>query len=289
MKKMVRIQNFILIVCLGFLISAQAQNPSWVMQQLPGSFPSNYHYAVGETGMIFVDDTSNIVYAFDINQGLWVSYNAQSNATWTGALADGNVAMVWSDSLVVAYSALTHSFSPVPNLGYLINGGAIHGCKENFAYVVAPANWYVFDAGDGQWHVYNYTPPGNPGAIIQGGVFGKKDYLFLHLGVLNDSPGTIAAYSIVTKSFDERNLDYISNPVMLDHGFTFHYYHSAGPFYGGAYSAYTGSFSMKNSTELISPQGPGYFREIVATQITYAFTMHERLSPEFYQALVVGL
>ena len=102
MRKMVYLQYFILILSLGFLTSLHSQNPSWVMQQLPGSFPTAYHYAVGETGMIFVDDTSNIVYAFDINQGQWVTYNAQSNDTWTGALADGNVAMVWSDSLVVA-------------------------------------------------------------------------------------------------------------------------------------------------------------------------------------------
>ena len=153
MRKLLRIQNLMLFQLLGILISLQAQNPNWVMHQLPGDFPSNYRYAVGETGMIFVDDTSNIVYAFDINDGQWKTYSALSNATWTGALADGNVAMVWSDSLVVAYSALTHSFSPLPNVGYLINGGAVHGCKENFAYVVGPGNWYVFDAEDGQWHI----------------------------------------------------------------------------------------------------------------------------------------
>ena len=165
----VRFTLIFIILCLSFFpVYLYPQTASWIMQQLPGNFPTNFNYAVGETGMIFVDDTSNIVYAFDINQGQWVTYNAQSNDTWTGALADGNVALVWSDSLVVAYSALTHSFSPLPNVGYLINGGAVHGCKENFAYVVGPGNWYVFDAEDAQWHPYGYTPPGNPGAISSG-------------------------------------------------------------------------------------------------------------------------
>jgi len=283
MKKVLHIRNFIWLFFLGFLTSLYSQNPSWEMLQLPGNFPSNYHYAVGETGMIFVDDTSQVVHAFDIYQGQWNAYISLTNATWTGADADGNVAMVWSDSILVAYSALTHSFSSLQNVGHLINNGAIHGCIENFAYVVTPTDWYVFDAEDAQWHPYGYTSPGNPGVTIQGGVWGKEDYLLLLLSVLNDAPATLAAYSLRTKSFDERNLDYISNPVMLDHGFTFHYYHSAGPFYGGGYSAFTGNISMKNSTELISPQGPSYFPEIVATQITYAFTMHERLNNDFYR------
>ncbi len=283
MKNLSIIWRITVTLLLGLTIYIEAQNPSWVMTQLPGNFPSSYHYAVGETGMIFVDDTSQVIHAFDIYDGQWNAYISLTNATWTGADAEGNVAMVWSDSTLVAYSTLTHSFSSLQNAGHLINGGATHGCTENFAYVVTPTDWYVFDAEDAQWHVYNYTSPGNPGATILENVQGKKDYIFLHVSVLNEIPSTLMAYSRRTKTFAERNLDYLSNPYLLDHGFTFYYYHFTGPFYCGGYSAYTGNFSMKNSTELISPHPPGYYPEIVTEKITYGFTMHEPISAEFYR------
>ena len=164
MRKFPIIKSTTSFLLFGLMLTMQAQNPSWVMTQLPGEFPLNYHQAVGETGMIFVDDTSQVVHAFDIYEGQWNAYISLTNATWSGADADGNVAMVWSDSILVAYSALTHSFSSLQNVGHLINNGATHGCIENFAYVVTPTDWYVFDAEDASWQVYNFTPPGNPGA-----------------------------------------------------------------------------------------------------------------------------
>jgi hypothetical protein len=253
------------------------------MLQLPGIFPSGYHYAVGETGIIFVDDTSQSVHAFDINDGQWKTYISLTNATWTGADADGNVAMVWSDSILVAYSTLTHSFSSLQNVGHLINSGATHGCLENFAYVVTQTDWYVFDAEDGQWRIYNYTSPGYPGATIMENVQGKSDYIYLHSHVLNDIPATLVAYSLQTKTFAEKNLDYISNPYLLDHGFTFYKLPTTGPFYCVGYSAFTGNFSMKNQPELITPHFPGYFPEIVGTKIISAFSMHEPLTATEYR------
>ena len=81
MTRYVSILNLLFILLQVSLMSAFAQNESWVMYQLPGNFPIAFHQATGETGMIFVDDTSHNVHAFDINDGQWKTYISLTNAT----------------------------------------------------------------------------------------------------------------------------------------------------------------------------------------------------------------
>ncbi len=278
----IRLFGIMLFLSTTSFINLFSQEAEWISTKLNGNISYNYHYAIGETCIIFAD-TANTIFAYDINMEEWNSYKPLTTAQWRGALADGNVCMIWNDSLVVSYSALTHSFSPLPNTGKLIQAGAIHGCLDNFAYIVGPSTWYVYDAEDGQWRAYSYTPPGSTGETITGGVDGKDDYLILHLSVLNDAPSTIAAYSLVTKSFAEENNDYISNPYKLDHGFVFYKTNSPEPYYCGGYSANTGNIEIKTATKEIGFIMPNYYQEIVSRQIIAGFVMVESYNDDFWK------
>jgi hypothetical protein len=196
------------------------QTAEWVSTQLPGAFPRLYHYALGETCIIFADDTSQAVYAFDIEYGDWQVLLVPTELSWEDAEADGNAAMIYNDSILVGYSALTHTFSAINYSGTLQSlSGFAYGCIDNFAYFVTDQLFYVFDAEDGTWHSTTYTPPG--GAQLQGGVLGKDDYIYLTLSILNQPPRTLTAYSLITKTFDSIAKDYIQLVKHLDHGFTY--------------------------------------------------------------------
>ncbi|NIT61741.1 MAG: hypothetical protein GWN00_37740, partial [Aliifodinibius sp.] len=204
---------------LFFKSYAYAQNAAWVDTQLPGAFPSMYHYGLGETCMIFVDDTSSAVYAFDIYNGDWEVLLVPTKLDWEDAESDGNVAMAYNDSIIVGYSALTHSFDALVYSGGILNISNAYGCMDNFAYFVTDFLFYVFDAEDGQWRTFSYTPPGT--APWGGGVRGKGDYIYLDLWIQNSPPHTMAAYSLHTKTFDELTESNVYGHEEYDHGFTF--------------------------------------------------------------------
>ena len=127
---------------------------------------------------------------------------------WHGidAEAHGNAAMIYNDSILVGYSALTHTSSARTYSGTLISfGGFAYGCKDNFAYFVTDQLFYVFDAEDGTWHSTAYQTPGS--APLNGGINAKSDYIYLVLFIANEPPRTLTAYSLITKTFDSIALE----------------------------------------------------------------------------------
>ena len=140
--------------------TAFSQSADWIIAQLPGELPFNFQYGVGETCIIFADDTSQAVYAFDINYGDWQELLVPTQLDWIDAAADGNAAMIYNDSIVIGYSAITNSYSTLAYSGTLVNlSGEEYGCIDNFAFFVTDQLFYVFDAEDAQWRAFNYTPP----------------------------------------------------------------------------------------------------------------------------------
>ena len=277
---------FKLIFLLGINVlllpsSILSQDASWVSTQLPGNFPSNYHYALGETCIMFADDTSQAVYAFDIEYGDWQVLLVPTELSWQSITADGNVALAWNDSIIAAYSAITHTFSAITYSGSLISiGGFAYGCKDNFAYFVTDQLFYVFDAEDGTWHSTAYQTPGS--APLNGGINAKNDYIYLVLSKANEPPRTITAYSLITKTFDSVALDYIINASHLDHGFTFIQINES-PYFAVGYSAYTGQFQTKTHARYITSIGPGVFEELVSPLICEVFVTNEQISGDLYR------
>lgn len=273
----------LILFCVSSLIfiNLKAQSAEWVSTQLPGDLPLFYQYDVGETCIIFADDTSQSVYAFDIFYGDWQVLLVPTQLNWNDAMADGNAAMVWNDELVVGYSALTNTFSTLNYTGSLVSlSGVEVGCIDNFAFFVTDQLFYVFDAEDATWRSFSYTPPG--AAPWGGGVRGKRDYIYLDLWINNAYPHTIAAYSMHTKTFAESTEENVGSFNDLDHGFTF-IRTSTTPYLIGGYSAYTGGFAYKSSAEIITGVGPSVYEEHVSPLILTAAIMHEPISAEWFR------
>jgi len=253
-----------------------------VSTQLPGNLPSSYKYAVGETCIIFADDTSQTVYAFDINYGDWQVLLVPTELDWIDAEADGNAAMIYNDSIVVGYSAITNTFSAINYTGALITiSGDEYGCIDNFAFFVTDLLFYVFDVEDATWHSFSYTPPG--AAPWEGGVGGKRDYIYLNIGLINEYPQTVAAYSLHTKTFAQSTEENVIQFSRLDHGFSF-IRSGTTPYLVGCYSAYTGQFEFKTHDRLIGGiGGPGVPEELVSPLICHAFATNEQISGNNYR------
>ncbi len=270
------------IILLLFNSLILSQESYWVSAQLPGPLPDNYQYALGETCVIFADDTSQTIYAFDITNADWQVLLVPTQSNWIDAAADGNAAMIYNDSIVVGYSAVTHSFSAINYTGSLISlSGDEYGCIDNFAFLVTDQLFYVFDVEDAQWHSYSYTPPG--AAPWEGGVQGKEDYIYLNLAITNSTPHTIAAYSLITKTFAELTEPSIYYNKEWDHGFTFYRETSAEPFLCGGYSAITGQFKIKTHSRYITECWPSVYQELVSPIICNLFVTNEQISGNTYR------
>ena len=267
---------FISVILLLVSLSTYPQENYWVHTQLPGPLPYYYKYALGETCIIFADDTSQSVYAFDINFSDWQVLLVPTQLDWIDAVADGNAAMIFNDSVVVGYSAITNSFSAINYIGTLLTiSGEEYGCIDNFAFFVTDQLFYVFDAEDAQWRSFSYTPPG--AAPWGGGVFGKEDYIYLTLWITNEPPVSLTAYSLHTKTFSQFINDYLTQPTLLDHGFTFIQSHNT-PYLCLGYSAYNGQFNSKSHSSYITDIGFSGYEEIVSPIICHLFVTSELVS-----------
>jgi hypothetical protein len=274
-------QYFVYIILLLLSPISLAQDSSWVSTQLPGNFPLSYQYDVGETCLIFADETSQVVYAFDVNYGDWQVLLVPTQLDWIDAAADGNAAMIYNDSIVVGYSAITNSFSALTYNGTLVTiSGDEYGCIDNFAFFVTDQLFYVFDAEDAQWHSINYTPPG--AAPWGGGVIGKEDYIYLNLWINNQPPVTLTAYSLHTKTFSQFSDDYLLSGRNLDHGFTFQQTNES-PYLCLGYSAYTGQFQSKSHARYIDGPGPGVYEELVSPLVCHMFVTNEQINGNLYR------
>ena len=276
----IRLLFTFILICVLYM-NSYCQTAEWVRTQLPGVFPASYEYEVGETCIIFADVSSQAVYAFDIDYGDWQVLLVPTELEWIDAKADGNAAMIYNDSIVVGYSALTHTFSAINYSGTLLTlSGSSYGCIDNFAYFVTDNLFYVFDAEDGTWHSSPYTPPG--AAPWGGGVTGQNDYIYLNLWISNQPLLTLTAYSLITKTFDSIAKDYILLAKHLDHGFTFHQTNET-PYEAIGYSAYTGQFKSKTHARYITAIGPNVYEELVSPLICEVFVTNQQISGDLYR------
>jgi hypothetical protein len=139
----------------------------------------------------------------------------------------------------------------------------------------------VFDVEDATWHSFSYTPPG--AAPWEGGVQGKRDYIYLILKIVNQYPTTVVAYSLHTKSFAQSTEENVLQFSQLDHGFSF-IRSTTTPYLAGCYSAYTGQFEFKTHDRLIEGiGGPGVPEELVSPLICHAFRTIEQINGNIYR------
>lgn len=159
-------QITILILFFLFLCNRSfAESGGWVPYQLPPAQTYNYINFVGDNSLIFIENNSNIVKAFDVFSHQWHEFIVSKTFIYDGnkagnGAACGNVAMIFYDSLAVGFSALTQSFSSIIYAGTpLLAITEAKGSGDNAAFLITDQYFYVFDAEDAQWRTSTYSPP----------------------------------------------------------------------------------------------------------------------------------
>ncbi len=272
------VNTIILLVSVFTLFTMNAlyagQKGDWVRYQLPDVLPGTWRRAVGENCLIFAGADDSLIAAYDIHAGAWYTYQTSIGMPWRYTAAAGDdAAMIWNDSIVVAYSALLQEFVMLDYEGSLLGSSSGYGCSGFMAYFLTDAFFYVFDAENGQWYQHPYNKPTEDIEAIWVHIDGRTDDVVVELA--NTSgwvERTLITYSHHTKSFAEINSDNLVHE-RLDHGFVFWVIND---FFGG-YSAYTGDYSKITPGQIfyVTDTSPGALLLYPRTTFTFFYRVEK--------------
>lgn len=212
---------FFLIIFLNYnFLHAQVQG-AWVEKKLPDVLPADRCWAVGENCVIYVGKNDSMIYTYDLNSGQWHEYGQSTSTPWIHpARAAEDVALVYTDSIAVAYSAISGSFISLSYQGALLNSTnssdvKLNGCMENVAYFVTDTYFYAFNAATGQWYSHEM---GVFGAIDTKYAYENTGYILIKLTDDADNEKWMT-FSTGTNTFYEWNFAFTPAIQMLDYGF----------------------------------------------------------------------
>jgi len=266
------INTVIYVIILFILILVNShyadQKGCWVHYKLPDILPAAWYRAVGENCLIYVGANDSLIVAYDIHSGAWHEHETSIGLPWHyNAAAGDDAAMVWNDSIVVAYSAITNEFVMLDYEGSLLGSNSGYGCSGYMAYFLTDTYFYVFDAEDAQWHQHQYNKPTEDINAIYVSINGREDDVLVELA---NSSGwverTLIAFSHHTKNFAEINADNLSHE-RLDHGFVFWVIND---FFGG-YSAYTGDYVIINVGQIFYQTDTSPEAKLLYPRTTFTF------------------
>jgi hypothetical protein len=278
---------FLLIILLNFnFLYAQVQG-AWVEKKLPDVLPADKFWAVGENCIIYVGKNDSMIYTYDLHSGQWHEYEQATSTPWIHpARAAEDVAMVYTDSVVIAYSALSQSFSKLLYEGTLLNSTnssdvKLSGCMENVAYFVTDTYFYAFNAATGQWYSHEL---GDFGTIDRKFAYENTGYVLIKLTDDADHEKWMT-FSTSTNSFYEWNYTFSPAIEMLDYGFLAWRLDSNNPDdeFFGCYSAVHNSWiqqdehdfslvSTSDDAENLSPRTVGIFR--ITRRLESSYSSH---------------
>jgi|GEM_PF-4306358 len=247
---------YMIAVLLAFVAvtTAQAQKGTWVEHQRKGGLAGLISYkTVGEYCLAYTASPDSVITVYDLAAGVWRDYTHPSAQIWRAAPAtDGNVVLVWSNTLVVGYSNLTQTFVPLTYSGTQLGFDQGFGCRGSIAYFVTSEFLYIFDGESGEWYSLAYTKPTTDVSKINIFVGYGPEFLFF---ALSNSAGwvqqTYVGYSYTTKTLTEFPGEYMAY-ALLNSGFVFYrnapLADSANHFIGAwsASGGFTGTIPMAN-------------------------------------------
>jgi len=209
------IVSLLIIVC-SYPLFAQTRG-GWVEKKLPDVIPTDKYYAVGENCLVYVNKYDTIIYAFDLISRVWHEHTQLTAFPWkSGVRAGKDVAMVYNDDIVTAYSAVSQNFYTLSYEGTLLGGTVtLNDCHENVGYFITEQYFYVFDSETSQWFSHQIS---GFGAVSNQYIYAKPGYILLKL---YDASGNekLIAFSTGTNSFFELNYSYKPTLETLDYGF----------------------------------------------------------------------
>lgn len=228
----------ILLLPLLFIVMdrscAWAQLGRWVEHALPAGSGGGL-YRCGDRVLVYSRALSSRCLFYDTQSSQWVEADVGTAQNFREVLADGDVALARSDSLVVAYSVLTGTWDTTRLAGDYLNPAVY--ITKHFAVVVTDEVMDVFDGEDGTWHRRAYVPPSDfTGYAL---VHASDTYAVLVLPTTTSSSRQIV-YSYPMHAFN--SIDGAVGPVPMDGGYVAVTYDPVSVVLLG-YSALTNSFS----------------------------------------------
>lgn len=291
----------ILVIFLTFFISqatqGYCQTGAWIPQAIDLSMSGSWYYGAGETVVMVTCQYSQYVYFFDINSSQWSVVDCQTTQNFKKYSIKGQVAMVYSDSLIVGYSGITSQWDTVyfrgmpldPNPG---TGDPSYGCGENLAWFVTDQYVYIFDAELGRWKSHAYSLPytytsGN------GRFWSRGDYAGIIMYDIALNIYYNLAYSLHYHDFSELSEGgYYDDSIWeYNHGFVAYWWNGSTNYKFIGYSAITNQFEILTLSS--SPYGgltnPDFIKNRLVLKTVYAFHQREFIgSPALYRLHMYG-
>jgi hypothetical protein len=137
---------------------AVAQRGRWVEHAVPSGSGTRL-YECGDKIIIYAFAQSGTCLFYDLDRSQWLEVSLGSSQNFSQVLAEGDVALARSDTLLVAYSAKCGAWDTVRVRGSYLNPAAL--VSSRLAAAATTEMFYVFDSDDGSWHEWAYTPPSN--------------------------------------------------------------------------------------------------------------------------------
>ena len=218
----VKLSLYLFIFVLSLTGALAAQTGRWVEYDLSGFGSGGGVYDRGENCIVYTMATSRYFAIFDVRAGDWLTVDMGSTQSFNFAQTRGEVAMGWSDAMLVGYSSVRQTWDTLTYDGTVLYETTAevtrsYNCSDNLAFFATDQKLYVFDAEVGYWQEYAYTLPAS---FSTGKYYAEDDYVALVLSRSESySQPMNVVYSAHTRSFNE--LEYgtrVFAPVQ-DHGF----------------------------------------------------------------------
>lgn len=256
----------VLLLSLAIFIEAQTLSGKWISHQFPATQFSPPLIRCGGTVGIFTHSTG-IISIFDANIGKWTDKKLKAGENVLESYATGNTAFAYTnDSLLIAYSSLTHNLDTIKFEGRTLKDPQLWSCGANL--VVFATTWfmYVFDAFYGSWQVINISLPAQYPFVSARCVLGT-DYALLILYHINTEIRKHYVYSLHHHSFNQLEYAFLPNE-MMDHG-------------------YAGSITTENNSKKLIGYSSitNQYSEIEAP---FGLGLHEEIGPHHWGGSVYG-
>jgi len=189
--------------------SAVAQYGAWVPHAVPsGPYPQSPVEACGSGCLGYARNGSSLVLFYDINQSQWIEANLGTPQQYHSMFAIGDVVCAYSDTFLIAYSAITATWDTMRIVGTPLSYTAPPynsplGCEQRLAVFATNMMFYVFDAEQGIWKKYAYGYPSDFAAVAA--LDARDDYAEMVLSRSLGNPYQHTVYSRITKTFNQIN------------------------------------------------------------------------------------
>lgn len=272
------------VLCMVLLIisspSVSGQNGEWLAQPLNAEMSGSWLIDAGESVAAVARSTARYVYFFDIMSSQWSVLDCGAQQNFSHCVANGHVALVFGQNLLVAYSGVTSSWDTIYFKGDPLDlnpktGDPSYGCGNKLGWFVTTTRIYIFDAEKGKWKVTVYNP--NFSYVSGNGRFWAGTN---YAGIVLASPGTNvyfnAAYSLVHHNFSLLSSGgyYDQKEWGFDNGFV-SYWNSGGNYRFFGYSAYTGYFEMLEITPATGLPFIAYSKNLVSQKTVFMVYLKE--------------